>query len=97
MPEEPKARPAPAIVREITIPNHYFNGFEIGNSLSDMSAILFLEGVPQARLAMSFTTAKTLAENLSAAVRSFEETTKHNIMTMDDVRRGLESRNADQK
>jgi hypothetical protein len=90
MPDEPK-RPTPqaSVLTQITIPNHYFNGFELGHSLSDMSALILLDGQPQARLSMSFTTAKTLAENLSQVVKTFEQTTHHDIMTMDDVQASM--------
>ncbi len=78
-------------VREIAIPNHYFNGFEIGTSMSDMSVLALLDGIPQARLSMSFTTAKTLALKLSNAIEAFESATKHDIMTIDQVKSGMDS------
>jgi hypothetical protein len=83
MADEPKTL-GPKLIQQITIPNHYFNGFEVSNSLSDMGILLLLDGQPQARLSLSFTTAKTLAETLSAAIKGFERATSHNIMTMDD-------------
>ena len=76
-------------VAPASIPYIYFNGFQLGSSLSDMSVLVLLDGYPQAKLMMSFTTAKTLAENLTAAVRNFEEATGHTLMNMDDVRQGL--------
>jgi hypothetical protein len=68
----------------------YFNGFDLSTSLSDMGMLLMIDGQPQVRLAMSFTTAKTLAVNLSQAVEAFENSTNHQVMTMDDVRENFE-------
>lgn len=64
---------------------NYTNGFEIGSSLSDIKIILMLDGIPFSQLHMSFTSAKTLAQNLSKAVEIFEKTTEHSIMNMDQV------------
>ena len=90
MADEPKPPSARQVIQSVTIPNHYVNGFEISNSLSDIGILLMLDGQPQARLSLSFTTAKTFARDLSAAVAVFEKATKHTIMTMDEVREGLE-------
>lgn len=79
-----------SIVQQISIPNHYFNGIEIGTSLSDMNALLILDGQPQARLSMSYTMAKTFAEALSNAVSQFENATNHEIMTMSQVKAGID-------
>ena len=38
---------------------------------------------------MSFTTAKTLAQDLSNAIAEFERLTDHSIMTMSEVQQGL--------
>lgn len=38
---------------------------------------------------MSFTTAKTLATDLSNAIRAFEQLTEHEIMIMAEVEKGL--------
>jgi len=77
-------------IREFSIPNHYFNGFEIGSSLSDIGCLLVLDGAPQARLSMSFTTAKTLAYNLGKVIAQFEKTTNHQIMTTEDVKKSYD-------
>ena len=68
----------------------YFNGFDLSTSLSDMGILLMVDGQPQIRLAMSFTTAKTLAENLTEAVSRFEKIANHAVMNMDEVRTGFE-------
>lgn len=78
------------IIQQISIPNHYFNGIEIATSLSDMSALLILDGQPQARLSMSYTMAKTIAEGLNLAINEFEKATNHQIMTMSEVKKGME-------
>lgn len=68
----------------------YFNGFDLSTSLSDMGLMLMVDGRPQVRLAMSFTTAKTLAQNLMEAVQAFERLTEHELMNMDDVRNAFD-------
>ncbi|MEX0282411.1 MAG: hypothetical protein AB3N13_14605 [Arenibacterium sp.] len=68
----------------------YFNGFEINTSLSDMGMLLMVDGQPQVKLSMSFTTAKSLAENLTEAVKNFEKITGHDLMKMDDVMSSFE-------
>lgn len=77
--------------RTMRVRNIYFNGFQIGASFSDMNVMILIDGQIQARLNMSFTTAKTLASELTKAVGSFEKATDHNVMTMEEVKRGYDS------
>lgn len=72
------------------LPAVYFNGFDLNSSLSDMTAGLILNGRPQLLLYMSFTTAKTLAAELTKMVQTFEEATGHDVMVMDEVKQGYE-------
>ena len=72
-----------------TSPDIYFNGIEIGLTLSDISVTATMDGQTQCKLHMSFTTAKTLATELSSAVAEFERLTDHSIMTMSEVQEGL--------
>ncbi len=90
MVEVPENLAQNTFIREIAIQNLYFNGFELQSSLSDVGAFLFLDGRPVVRLSMSFTTAKTLAENLGRAIKVFEDATSHTIMTVEDVKSGFE-------
>jgi hypothetical protein len=70
----------------------YFNGFELGMSLSDAGVWLLLDGQPQCRITMSFTTAKTLALALADHMRDFEAATQHTIMTMADVQMAVDKK-----
>ena len=74
----------------VTCPDIYFNGMDIGVSLSDMNITVMTDGRPLCKLHMSFTTAKTLAVSLGGAVTHFENLTNHSVMTMEEVGRGLE-------
>ncbi|MBC6441367.1 MAG: hypothetical protein GDA49_13385 [Rhodospirillales bacterium] len=78
-------------VQMLAIPTFYFNGIEIGSSLSDISVLLMTDGQPLAKLHMSFTTAKTMAENLGAGMAEFEKVTGHSIMTMGEVETRLKA------
>lgn len=90
MVDVPKNPGQNTFVREIAIQNLYFNGFELQSSLSDVGAFLLLDGQPVVRLSMSFTTAKTFAENLGSAIKLFEDATSHTIMTIENVKSGFE-------
>jgi hypothetical protein len=70
----------------------YFNGFELNGTLSDFGIVLMYDGQPQVKLALSFTTAKSLLRNLEQAVESFETLTKQQLLTMDDVSTALEAK-----
>lgn len=67
-------------------PNVYANGFTVGASWSDVGCVLMLNGQHVANLNLSFTTAKTLAQELVRVLSELEEKTGHTIMTMGDVR-----------
>ena len=90
MADEKENVPAPKQVRLQPIDYYYFNGFELSMSFSDMGMLLMCDVQPQSKLGMSFTTAKTLAENLSKMVQDFEAATEHNVMNMNDVRISFE-------
>ncbi|MDE0149527.1 MAG: hypothetical protein OYG32_16665 [Rhodospirillaceae bacterium] len=79
----------PSTATDTALQAIYFNGVEIGLSLSDMTALLMRNGERLCALHMSFTTAKTFAAELSRAVADFEKATDHNIMTMHDIRPAL--------
>jgi hypothetical protein len=72
-----------------TLPHYYFNGFALNLSPADMSMTVTLDGAPQMRLSMSFTTAKTLSAFLVDMVAKLEGVTRHNIMKTDEVEAGL--------
>lgn len=74
----------------VVIPEIYFNGIEIGMSLSDLNIILVTNGKRHSRLLMSFTTAKTLVAHLKEAVGELERRTDQKIMTMEDVKKAVE-------
>lgn len=80
--------PAPTQQMAQALTNLYFNGFELGYSFSDISMILMIEGQPQLKLSMSFTTAKTLQKHLTMVIENFEKATDHKVMTMDEVQAG---------
>ncbi len=76
---------------QIQIQHYYFNGLDISASLSDLGIMIMLDGQPQAKLSMSFITAKSLANYLSKAVEHFEKTTSHELLTMDEVQKAMEA------
>ena len=69
----------------VQMPLLYFNSFEAKASLSDLALILMVDGQPQARLALSFTTAKTLAKELHKVIDWFETATNNKLLVMSDV------------
>src|SRR4051812_25428175 len=71
-------------------PSIYFNGFSLQLSNSDVSAVLIDDGRPLAKLNMSFTTAKTLYENLGELMGKLETVTDHKIMSAGQVEQGLQ-------
>lgn len=67
------------------IPKLYVNGFLSGHSNADMILLLMQNGTPYSLLNMSFTTAKSLHQNLGDLISKFEAVTNHTVMTMHDV------------
>lgn len=91
VPDEAKSPSGEAASSPGFVRHSYFNGFEISTSLSDMGLILMVDGQPFSRLSFSFTTAKTLALQLSGALAAFEQATDHKVMSMDEVQKGLDA------
>lgn len=73
----------------VNLPVLYANGFVNNLGTSDISVILLLDTVPTAKLHMSYTTAKSLANLLTEAVGTLEKATSHSIMASADVESGL--------
>jgi hypothetical protein len=73
------------------LPNIYFNGFSLTLAASDISLLIALDGQPQAKLSMSFTTAKTLSAYLEEVIAKLEHVTNHTIMKTDEVEAGLKA------
>jgi hypothetical protein len=89
---ENETRPqAEQVVRtQYQVSHQYFNGFELNATLSDFGLTLMIDGQPVSRLAMSFTTAKTLMHQLQGAITAFEDATGSPLLIMDDVGRAYE-------
>ena len=76
---------------EVELPTLYCNGFDIAFSLSDVCLIIGQSGTHKKRLYMSFTTAKTLANNLQEALDELERFTDHNFLTMNEIRSAIQA------
>lgn len=63
----------------------YVNGFVSGHSNADMLLLLLQNGTPSITLNMSFTTAKSLYQDLGDLISKFEALTNHTVMTIHDV------------
>jgi hypothetical protein len=87
--EGPKVKEFAAPQIPVNLPIMYANGFVSSLGTSDVSIILLLDTVPTAKLHMSYTTAKSLANILTEAVSTLEKSTSHIIMTSADVESGL--------
>jgi hypothetical protein len=70
------------------VPLFYSNGFEINASLSDFGILFMYDGMPMMKVALSFTTTKTLLAQLQQGISAFEEATGQPLLTMEDVGRG---------
>ena len=82
-PEAPKA--------PIAIQNIYFNGFQLTLSNADVHATLLLNNQPALGISMSYTTAKTLSGALTELIGSLEKVTRREIMTAQEVGKGLDT------
>ena len=83
---QPKEGQASMTLKQvIDIPGHYFNGFQIGLSNSDISLLIMNNGTPQAHLNMSYTTAKSLKVMLADAIDRLEKATDHKLMTTEYI------------
>ena len=67
----------------------YANVVDVGGTLSDMHIQFSLIDRPQCRVHLSFTTAKDLAVSLKNIVDAFEDRTGRSIITMEEVKKGL--------
>jgi hypothetical protein len=59
--------------------------------------LVTLDGQPQVRLSMSFTTAKTLSSYLAELMAQLESVTDHVIMNTGEVEKGLRKIESDKK
>lgn len=73
------------VLERSDVPKFYVNGFVSGHSNADMILLLMQNGTPLNLLNMSFTTAKSLYQNLGDLISKFEAITNHTVMTMNDV------------
>ena len=79
----------PEDVRVAILPierTQYFNGFEMAIGTADVVLTLKVNNQPITTLNCSFTTAKTLVHGLTKIIGALEESTDHNLMTIDDIK-----------
>ena len=67
------------------VPRMYTNGFVIGQSNSDYSLVMMLNGAPTAIVTMSFNSAKTLVEELGKSLKNLEKGLDQKILSMEEV------------
>ena len=72
-------------IQSPTVPKFYMNGFNIGQSASDIFLVMNLMTRPLGIVHMSFTTAKTLMIALQGAMESLETKIKQPILSMDEI------------
>ena len=91
--------PLPDPVEEVDISNGlinpnavglYANGVMVGHTASDIAIILLRNGINDAVLNISFTTAKSLVGELQKAIKRIEEKTGHEIMTIQYIKEKME-------
>ncbi|PCJ55360.1 MAG: hypothetical protein COA73_13645 [Candidatus Hydrogenedentota bacterium] len=91
--------PLPDPVEEVDISNGlinpnavglYANGVMVGHTASDIAIILQRNGINDAVLNISFTTAKSLVGELQKAIKRIEEKTGHEIMTIQYIKEKME-------
>ena len=79
-------------INDPDVPMHYANSFAVAQGNSDIGLFLFRFNKPEAVVSMSFTLAKTLAEQLGEAIDDLEERTGRRIMTTSHVDKPNEHR-----
>jgi hypothetical protein len=79
-------------LQDPSIPEIHFNGFVNGVGPGDVVILLLRYGRPVAKLAASFTVAKTLAELMAQAIVNLEHSTGNTIMTSQDIEKALQTK-----
>jgi antitoxin (DNA-binding transcriptional repressor) of toxin-antitoxin stability system len=77
-------------LQDISIPEIHFNGFVNGVTPGDIVILLLRHGRPVAKLAASYTVAKTLAELLGQSIVNLEHSTGNTIMTSQEIEKALQ-------
>ncbi len=73
----------------------YFNGFVVGIGNADCTLDLRIDSTEIVSARCSYTLAKTLSLKLAEAVARLEKVTNHNLMTTDEVLKGLRTLQSD--
>ena len=85
------------LLEEKETPMHYINSAAIGLSLSDITMVGMVDGMPTCRVNMSFTMAKTIAQTLMEVVGQVEDMMQHKIFTLDDMGEAVKLLEAEEK
>ena len=86
-----------AAIESETVPKIYANGFINSYGAADVVLVLQQNGQNMIVVNMSYTTAKTLSEKLSNLIKKFEQSTGHEIMSIDTVKARLEQQKQEGK
>ena len=84
-PEDPVAQ----ALANPAVPRIYTNSFAGGVSTADMFVVLLSTGVPVAVLQMSYTVAKTMAQELTRMVNELEKSMGQPILTIPEIQEKL--------
>jgi len=75
---------AQAAHRSATLPRLYANGVISGQTASDVTLVLLMNGTPSGTLNMSYETAKSLVDDLTNIVKNFEKVTGQTVTTINE-------------
>ncbi|MEA5469964.1 hypothetical protein [Spirulina sp. 06S082] len=81
------------ILKSDEINNIYFNGFGLGVSKNDVLILLRRNGKPEVIINTSHITAKSFCNDLSEALKRFEENTNHVIPISEEIEQLMEEQN----
>ena len=70
-------------------PRLYTNGIAVAQTASDVSLVLLTNENPTGVLSLSYTTAKTVVDELSKAIKNFEAGTDYKVKSIEELDKGL--------
>jgi hypothetical protein len=74
-----------ALLSNPMVPRFYGNAFAIAQTSADMSVIVLANGAPAGILSMSYSSAKTLLDEMNKAIQNFETAIGNPVLTNQEL------------
>ena len=81
----------PDLVKDASVPFFFANGFQVGFTFADAHIVFKTHDIPTVVVNMGLPAVKSLYEQLALVIETYNQNTKQNILSLEEIARNFNS------